>query len=75
LRDLITELGYDGNEFSEHSHKRGAASESSSAGISETDIQEQGNWKSLATTRKYIDQSDTRSLSFTKKLIDIRKFI
>lgn len=69
LRDILDHLGYDGKKYREHSGKRGGATESSSKGIPETDIQEQGNWKSLATTRKYIDKSDKKSLEFIRRMV------
>jgi len=69
LRELLDELGYDGKKYGEHSGKRGGATESSSKGIPENEIQEQGNWKSLATARKYIDKDDKKSLAFIRRMI------
>jgi len=69
LRNLLDNLGYDGKEYGEHSCKRGGATESSSKGIPETEIQEQGNWKCLATTRKYIERSDKKSLDFIRRMV------
>jgi len=69
LRELLDGLGYDGKKYGEHSGKRGGATESSSKGIPETEIQEQGNWTCLATARKYIEKSDKKSLEFIRKMI------
>jgi len=70
LRNLLTGLGYNGDEFSEHSLKRGAASDSDQAGIPETEIQEEGGWTNIKTTRLYIDKKDTKSVLYTRKLIN-----
>jgi len=69
LKEFVTQLGYDGDAFSEHSHKRGAATESSSQGISENQIQEQGGWTNIKTTRLYIDKKPNKNHAFIKKLL------
>jgi len=69
LRNVLTGLGYDGNEFSEHSLKRGVATDSDAAGIPENEIQEEGGWTNVQTTRRYIDKKDTKSVLYTRKLI------
>jgi len=69
LRYYLTELGYEGDQFSEHSLKRGAATDSDEAGIPETDIQEQGGWTNIKTTRLYIDKKDLKSHAYTLNLI------
>jgi len=69
LRYYLTELGYEGDKFSEHSLKRGAATDSDAAGIPETDIQEQGGWTNIKTTRLYIDKKDLKSHAYTLNLI------
>jgi len=69
LKDFVTQLGYDGEAFSEHSHKRGAATESSNQGISDDQIQDQGGWTNLKTTRLYIDKKPGKTHAFIKKLV------
>jgi len=69
LRELLDGLGYNGKDYGEHSGKRGGATESSSKGIPENEIQEQGNWTCLTTARKYIEKSDKNSLAFIRKMI------
>jgi len=74
LREVISSLAYPGEEFSEHSMKRGVATESSQL-FSDDQIREEGDWKSLSTARKYIDKNDNISHDFTQKLASIRKMI
>jgi len=69
LKNFVTQLGYDGDAFSEHSHKRGAATESSSQGLSDNQIQDQGGWTNIRTTRLYIDKKPSKNHAFIKKLL------
>ncbi len=56
LRNLLDNLGYEGQNYSEHSSKRGVATRSSEIGIDDNSIQVAGGWKDLRTVRKYIDR-------------------
>lgn len=56
LRNLLTDLGYDGEQFSEHSSRRGAASHSAEVGISDQEIQLAGGWQSSNSMKLYIDR-------------------
>jgi len=69
LRYVMDTLGYDGQEFSEHSMKRGIATESSSLGMTDHEIQVQGGWSSIETARKYIDKNDTPSITYTQTIL------
>jgi len=69
FRNVMTTLGYNGEEFSEHSHKRGAATDGDAAGMTESEIQEQGHWTNPRTTRLYIDKKDDKSLAYQVNLI------
>lgn len=69
FRSVMDRLGYNGEEFSEHSHKRGAATDSDAAGMTEPEIQEQGHWTNPRTTRLYIDKKDDKYHAHTINLI------
>jgi hypothetical protein len=69
LRQVIDSLGYNGADFSEHSMKRGAATASHDAGVSEPEIQHEGGWTSSRTVRLYIDRSARASQKIAKRLV------
>lgn len=52
----ITDCGYDGDLYSEHSNKRGGATLAANEGMSEETIAKEGNWTNIKTARKYIDE-------------------
>jgi hypothetical protein len=56
LREILDSMGYNGRDFGEHSMKRGAATSSHEAGVSEPDIQTEGGWSSSRTVKLYIDK-------------------
>ena len=59
---------YDGKKYSEHSGKRGAASRAAAIGLTGEEIQDVGNWTSLKTAQKYIDQSTPLRFLKNKRL-------
>jgi len=75
LRQVMDELGYDGREFGEHSMKRGAATSSHEAGVSEADIQTEGGWTNSKTVKLYIDRGPSKSQTIAKKLAKKQKKI
>jgi len=56
MRALIDSVGLNGNDYAEHSGKRGGASYAAKIGMIEEEIREEGHWKSTATARLYIDK-------------------
>jgi len=48
---------------------RGIATESSSKGISDEQIQEQGGWTNPRTARLYINKKDKKTREYNKKLL------
>jgi len=54
---MIFNCRFDGNEYSEHSNKRGAATKAAEIGMTEEKIRDIGNWNSTQTARKYIQNS------------------
>jgi hypothetical protein len=57
LRKLLNEIGFPGNEFGEHSGRRGGATKACESGASLEEIQFLGNWKSSKQASKYIERS------------------
>jgi len=43
--------------YTEHSNKRGGATEAANQGMNDDEIQEVGQWTNLATAKKYIDRN------------------
>jgi len=70
---VITDCGHDGDQFSEHSNKRGGASLAANEGMPEEQIAKEGNWKNMKTARKYIDESTPlrqKRVAFLQKAIE-----
>jgi len=43
--------------FSEHSNKRGRATEAAKAGLNDNEIADIGDWTNVKTARQYIEQT------------------
>lgn len=54
---VITNCGYDGERYSEHSNKRGGASLAAQEGMSDEQIAKEGDWTNVKTAQKYIDEA------------------
>ncbi len=68
MRKLLTDLGYDGNEFGEHSSRRGAATHSSEVGVSDANIQFSGGWTNSASMQLYIDKKPKHFQKLAKQI-------
>jgi hypothetical protein len=68
FRDLLTILGEDASSYSEHSGKRGGASAAAEAGMSASELQRFGGWRSANMASKYTDLSVKTRLELSKKL-------
>ncbi len=69
LRFILKKVGVDSAGFSEHSMRRGGATEAAKSGASTAEIQLAGDWASLRTAEKYVDASHKRSKGFNRFLI------
>lgn len=69
LRFILRKIGVDPTGFSEHSMRRGGATEAAKGGASTDEIQIAGDWASLRTAEKYVDASHKRSKNFNRYLI------
>jgi len=67
MRMLLDLNGYNGEEYSEHSPRRGMATESAKAGISDSDIQLSGGWQDARSMRLYIDRKPQQFQVIAKK--------
>ncbi len=68
FRDLLTLLGENASSYSEHSGKRGGASAAAEAGMSATELQRFGGWRSANMAAKYTDLSVNTRLKLSRKL-------
>ena len=55
--------------YSEHSMKRGGATEAARCGATRDEIQFAGHWKSARTVERYIDASHVRQRNFNQYLM------
>jgi len=69
MRELIDQVGLKGDEYAQHSGKRGGACYAAKVGMIEEEIREIGNWKSTATARLYIDKSTPLRMKRQLKMI------
>jgi hypothetical protein len=68
LQYVLGLSGINGKGFSEHSMKRGGATEAAKCGASREEIQQFGHWKSARTVDKYIEDSRLRQRIFVNYL-------
>ncbi len=68
LKHLLRLCGEDPSGFSQHSMKRGGASEAANNGAGEAEIATAGNWSQLKTARKYIDNKPANNVLLKKYL-------
>ena len=68
LRRLLTDLGYDGKLFGEHSGKRGGASAAVGNGMDMETLQRLGRWRSTTVPAKYVDLDTNSRIEMSKKL-------
>ncbi len=54
LKHVLEMVGEDPSGFSQHSMKRGGATEAPNNGADEQEIARAGNWSQIKTARKYI---------------------
>jgi hypothetical protein len=64
LRYVLRLIDVDPRGFSEHSMKRGGATEAAKRGATVGEIQEAGHWTNLQTAEKYVDDSQCRAKNF-----------
>lgn len=57
-RKLLTKLGLEAKEFTEHSDRVGGMSHLVNNGLSVEEAQHHGRWKSLESAQKYVQKSD-----------------
>lgn len=69
FRHVLRKLGISPQGYSEHSMRRGGATEAAKNGASTDEIQIAGDWASLRTAEKYVDASHKRSAKFNRYLI------
>ena len=58
MRDLITKCGHAPTGFSEHSGRRGGATEAANLGTSWLALKQKGGWKSDSAAQKYIEDAE-----------------
>ena len=68
LRRLLTELGYDGKLYGEHSGKRGGASAAVENGLDMESLQRLGRWRSTSVPAKYVDLATSSRIEMSKML-------
>jgi hypothetical protein len=69
LRYCLRLINVDPRGYSEHSMKRGGATEAAKRGATVGEIQHAGHWTSTKTAEKYIDESQRRIKDFNKYFI------
>lgn len=57
FKAVITLAGHPGQQFAEHSNKRGGATHAANCGISGEEIRELGQWRNVQTAQLYVDES------------------
>ncbi len=70
LQYLLGLVGVDGRGFSEHSMKRGGATEAARCGATREEIQVAGHWACARTVEKYIEDSHVRQRAFNQYFIN-----
>lgn len=70
LRKTLTSIGLNGDEYGEHSGKRGGASHAAKLGMIEEEIRDVGHWKDVRTARLYIDKCTPLRMKRNKKFQD-----
>ncbi len=68
FQKLLVSLGHDGSKFGTHSGKRGGATAASEAGMSMTDLQRLGGWRSSSLPQKYVYASAAKQLHLSSML-------
>ncbi len=68
FRTMLSQLGYDGSQFSMHSMRRGAASHGDDIGIPESELQHAGGWHNPKTLKLYIQNKPQKSQKILKKM-------
>ena len=68
LRYVLGLVAVDPTGFSEHSMKRGRATEAARCGATRDQIQQAGHWKCPRTVEKYIEASNLRQRNFAQFL-------
>jgi len=68
FRELLRKVNVDPTGYSEHSMRRGGATEASKAGASTQEIQEAGDWHTSKTALKYIHNKMHTNKNFNKFL-------
>jgi len=68
LRQLLSCLGFNPDDYCEHSPKRGAVTESSNAGLDNDTLQDIVGWKSRLMPKIYNERSTCHYLSCSAKL-------
>ena len=61
LKHILTMVGEDPTGFSQHSMKRGGATEAAHNGANEVEIAKAGDWSQLKTARKYIEKTSANN--------------
>jgi hypothetical protein len=69
LRHCLRLVNVDPSGYSEHSMKRGGATEAAKRGATVGEIQHAGHWTCSLTAEKYIDESQRRIKDFNKYFI------
>lgn len=69
LRVIFCSAGLDPTGYSEHSMRRGGATEAARQGASVGEIQFAGNWSCTRTVEKYIEASHRRARDFNQYLL------
>jgi hypothetical protein len=67
----LDHLGYNGQDYSEHSSRRDVATHSSDIGVEESAIQNAGHWLDSRTVKKYIDRHPREHQKLTRRILDI----
>jgi len=69
LRYVLRLVGVDPTGYSEHSMKRGGATEAARRGASSEEIQHAGHWVNPRTVERYIEASNQRQRAFNQFLV------
>ncbi len=69
LQYIIRMVGVDSRGYSEHSMKRGGATEAARHGASREEIQIAGHWVCPRTAERYVDASQIRQKNFNQYLV------
>lgn len=70
MRQILTSIGENGDEYGEHSGKRGGATYAAELGIIEEEIRIMGDWKDIRTARLYIDKNTPQRIKRNKAFLD-----